>query len=170
MSSTRDAGVSRMANKKYIVELSSDERANLTAMVSKGKCSAKANLKARILLKADQGAEGEGWQDKDICKALDANTRMVERVRQTCVLEGLDAVFERKSRTTLPRQTVFDGETEARLIALSCSEPPEGYAHWTIRLLADRVVELKIVETVHHNTIGRTLKKTNSNRTAANTG
>lgn len=159
-----------MANKKYIVELSSAERADLTAMVSKGKCSAKANLKARILLKADQGSEGEHCLDKDICKALDTNMLMVSRVRQKCVQEGLEAVFQRKARTTTPRQPIFDGETEAKLIALSCSQPPEGYAHWTIRLLADKVVELKIVETVHHNTIGRTLKKTNSNRTAANTG
>ena len=159
-----------MANKKYIVELSSDERAQLTAMISKGKCSANANLKARILLKADQGAKGEGWRDRDICEALETNTTMVERVRQKLVLEGLEAVFKRKERTSPPRQLVFDGEAEAKLIALACSEPPEGYAQWSIRLLADKVVELQIVETVHHNTIARTLKKTNLNHIAVNTG
>jgi len=159
-----------MANKKYVVELSHDERAHLSAMIGKGKCSAQANLKARILLKADQGADGEGLRDTTICDALDTNVRMVERVRETCVTEGLEAVFKRKQRTTPPRQRIFDGEAEARLIAVACSKPPEGYARWTIRLLADRVVELGIVETVHHNTIGRTLKKTNSSRTAANTG
>jgi hypothetical protein len=79
-------------------------------------------------------------------------------------------VFRRKKRETPPRQPVFDGEAEARLIALACSEPPEGYARWSIRLLADKVVELGIVETVHHNTIARTLKKTNSSHTAANIG
>jgi len=159
-----------MAYKKYIVELSSDERAQLTAMISKGKCSANANLRARILLKADQSPEGEGWRDTDICDALETNTTMVERVRQKFVLEGLEAVFKRKKRTTPPRQPVFDGEAEARLLALACSEPPEGYAQWSIRLLADKVVELQIVDTVHPNTIARTLKKMNLNRTAANTG
>ena len=142
-----------MANKKYIVELSGDEREQLTAMISKGKCSANANLKARILLKADQGTEGEGWRDTDICEALETNTTMVERVRQKLVLEGLEAVFKRKERTTPPRQPVFDGEAEAKLIALACSEPPEGYAQWSIRLLADKVVELQIVETAHHNNL-----------------
>lgn len=159
-----------MANKKYIVELSNEERAHLGAMISKGKCSAQANLKARILLKADQGADGDGACDTAICEALDTNVRMVERVRAKFVTEGLEAVFKRKQRETPPRQPIFDGEAEARLIALACSEPPEGYARWSIRLLADKVVVLGIVETAHHNTIARTLKKTNSNRTAANTG
>lgn len=159
-----------MANKRYIVELSDNERAHLSAMIAKGKCSAQANLKARILLKADQGPNGEGLCDITICEALETNVRMVERVRQKCVLEGLEAVFRRKKRETPPRQPVFDGEAEARLIALACSEPPEGYARWSIRLLADKVVELGIVETVHHNTIARTLKKTNSSHTAANIG
>ncbi len=159
-----------MANKRHIVELSDDERARLSAMITKGKCSAQANLKARILLKADQGPSGEGLCDTAICEALETNVRMVERVRQKCVLEGLEAVFRRKQRETPPRQPIFDGEAEARLIALACSEPPEGCAQWTIRLLADKVVELGIVETVHHNTVARTLKKTNSSRTAANIG
>lgn len=149
----------RMANKKYIVEFSDEEHAHLNAMISKGKCSANAPLlKARILLKAGQGVAGEGWRDTDICAALDTNVTMVERVRQRFVLEGLEEVFKRKKRTTPPRQPVFDGEAEARLIALACSKPPEGYASWSIRLLADKVVELEIVETVHHNMIARTLK------------
>jgi Homeodomain-like domain len=159
-----------MANKKYVVELSRDERAHLGAMISKGICSAQANLKARILLKADQGADGESLCDTAICEALNSNVRMVERVRQKFVLEGFEAVFKRKRRQTPPRQPIFDGEAEARLIALACTEPPQGYARWSIRLLADKVVELGIVETAHHNTIARTLKKTNLNRIAANTG
>ena len=159
-----------MTNKKYIVELSNEERADLTAMVSKGKCSAKNNLKARILLKADTGTEGGAWRDTDIAEALETNVTMIERVRQKFVLEGLEAVFQRKKRETPPRQKIFDGAAEARLIALSCSEPPEGYARWSIRLLADKVVELEIVETAHHNTVGRTLKKMNSSRTVADTG
>lgn len=159
-----------MANKKYIVELTSDERAQLTAMIKKGKSSAQANLKARILLKADQGEAGEGWLDAAICDALDTNATMVARVREKCVSEGVEAVFKRKKRATPPIQPIFDGEAEAKLIALACSKPPEGYARWTIRLLADKVVELEIVEQAHFNTVGRVLKKTNSNRTAVNTG
>ena len=108
-----------MANKKYIVELSNEERAHLGAMISKGKCSAQANLKARILLKADQGADGDGACDTAICEALDTNVRMVERVRAKFVTEGLEAVFKRKQRETPPRQPIFDGEAEARLCATS---------------------------------------------------
>ncbi len=148
-----------MANKKYIVELTSEERAQLNAMIKKGKSSAQANLKARILLKADQGEAGEGWKDTRIVEAFDTNVRMVGRVRETCVMEGFDAVFKRKQRATPATQPVFDGEAEAKLIALACSEPPEGYARWTIRLLAGKVVEMKIVDQVHYNTVGRVLKK-----------
>ncbi len=159
-----------MVNKKYIVELNSEERAQLAALISKGKSSAQANLKARILLKADQGKKGEGWLDKDICSALSTNMAMVGRVREKCVTEGLDAVFKRKKRTTPPITPVFDGEAEAKLIALACSSPPEGCARWTIRLLADKVVAMEIVDQVHFNTVGRVLKKTNSDRIAANIG
>jgi hypothetical protein len=95
---------------------------------------------------------------------------MVARVREKCVSEGVEAVFKRKKRATPPIQPIFDGEAEAKLIALACSKPPEGYARWTMRLLADKVVELEIVEQAHFNTVGRVLKKTNSNRTAVNTG
>ena len=154
-----------MANKKYIVELSKDERAYLCAFISKGKKSAQAILKARILLKADQGKLGEGWIDTKICEALETNPTMVAKVRTKFVNEGLEAVFRRKKRQTPATPCIFDGEAEAQLIALACSEPPEGHAGWSIRLLADKVVELGIVETVHHNTIGRTLKKMTSNRT-----
>ncbi len=95
---------------------------------------------------------------------------MVERVRQKCVTEGVAHVFGRKTRETPPTARIFDGEAEAKLIALACSQPPEGYARWSIRLLARRVVELQIVDKARHNTVGRTLEKTRSNRTAANIG
>ena len=159
-----------MVNKKYIVELTGGERDKLKAMTKKGKSSAQAVLKARILLKTDQSAEGEAWLDREICEALDTNMKMVNRVREKFVSEGFDATFQRKKQDMPSRPRIFDGEAEAKLIALSCSEPPEGYARWTIRLLADKVVELDIVEAAHFNTVGRTLKKTNSNRIAANTG
>ncbi len=159
-----------MANKKYIVELTADEREKLSAMISKGKCAAQANLKARILLKADEGEHGECWLDRQICEALATNMIMVGRVRKKCVEEGIDAVFTRKKRATPPTKPIFDGEAEARLLALACATPPEGHSRWTLRLLADKVVELEIVDTTHFNTVGRVLKKTKSNRIAANTG
>ena len=159
-----------MVNKKYVVELSKAERARLSAMISKGKVSAQANLKARILLKADQGEAGERWLDKNICTALNTNMSMVGRVREKCVNEGIEAVFMRKKREAPPITPIFDGEAEARLIALACSEPPQGQVRWTLRLLADKVVELEIVEKAHFNTVGRVLKKTNSNLTAVNIG
>jgi hypothetical protein len=154
-----------MANKKFVVELDGSERARLKELISKGKAPAKAILKARILLKADEGEGGAAWTDEKICEALDTNVTMVARVRQTLVEDGLDAVLTRKTRQTPPIAPIFDGEAEAKLIALACSTPPEGHARWTIRLLAEHVVERKIVEAVHFNTVGRTLKKTRSSRT-----
>jgi hypothetical protein len=149
-----------MSRKKYVVELSSDERAHLEGLISKGKSSAKAILKARILLKADQGPLGPSWTDDRIVEALDTNPSMVTRVRRQLVEEGLEAVLSRKKRATPPITPIFDGEAQARLIALACSEPPAGHARWSIRLLADKVVELEIVEAAHFNTVGRALKKT----------
>ena len=154
-----------MANKKFVVKLDTSERARLGDVISKGKAAAKTILKARILLKADQGEGGEGWSDEAICKALDTNVTMVERVRAKLVEEGLDAVLSRKKRATPPVAPIFDGKKQAQLIALACTEPPAGFARWTIRLLAEAVVERQIVPAAHHNTIGRALKKTNSNRT-----
>jgi hypothetical protein len=153
-----------MSRKAYVVELSSDERQHLEGLISKGKSSAKAILKARILLKADQGPLGPGWTDDRIVEALDTNSSMAVRVRRQLVEEGVAAVLARKQRMHPPVQPIFDGEAQARLIALACSEPPAGHARWSIRLLADKVVELEIVETAHFNTVGRALKKTLSNR------
>ena len=159
-----------MANKKYVVELTLDEREGLVSMIRKGKLSARANSKARILLKADKGPHGEGWTDRKICKSLETSPSTVGRVRETFVMEGLDTVFARKTRLHPAIKRVFDGEAEARLIALACSQPPEGYSRWTIRLLADKVVELQIVDSVHFNTVGRALKKTNLSLTVAAIG
>jgi hypothetical protein len=154
-----------VTNKKFVVKLEAEERARLIDLTGKGKAAAKTILKARILLKADQGEAGEGWSDEAICEALDTNVTMVERVRAKLVEEGLDAVLTRKKRETPPITPIFDGEKQAQLIALACTEPPAGFARWTIRLLAGAVVERQIVPTVHHNTVGRALKKTNSSRT-----
>ena len=154
-----------MPAKKYIVELDASERERLNVLISKGKAPAKAILKARILLKADAAQGGPGWRDAEIVEALDTNLMMVMRVRETLVAEGLDAVLTRKKRETPPTPPIFDGEAQAKLTALACSSPPPGHARWTIRLLAEHVVERKIVEAAHFNTVGRALKKTNSSRT-----
>ena len=154
-----------MSAKKFIVELDTQERERLTALISKGKATAKVILKARILLKADTAAGAPAWLDDQILKALDTNLTMVSRVRETFVLKGLDAVLTRKKRETPPTAPIFDGERQAKLTALACSEPPPGHARWTIRLLAQHVVERRIVDAAHYNTVGRALKKTISNRT-----
>ena len=154
-----------MGHKKYVVELSAGERKQLGEVISKGKSPAKAILKARIVLKADQGADGEGWTDERICEALETNIIMVARTRAKLVNEGLDAVLARKKRARPPIEPIFDGEAQAQLIALACSKPPPGYARWTIRLLADKVVEMNIVDHAHFNTVGRALKKTISSPT-----
>jgi len=159
-----------MANIKNVVELTGEERDALQAMISKGKGSASSNRKARILLKTDQGPFGEGWPDRKIWQSMETSSATVFRVRETFVTQGFDAVFSRKSRAHPSIKPIFDGEAEAKLIALACTQPPEGYSRWTIRLLAERVVELNIVESVHFNTIGRTLKKMNLSLTEANTG
>ncbi len=137
----------------------------MNALISKGKAPAKVILKARILLKADTAEGAPGWLDDQILTALDTNLTMVSRVRETFVLNGLDAVLTRKKRETPPTPAIFDGEAQAKLTALACSEPPSGFARWTIRLLAQHVVERKIVDAAHYNTVGRALKKTISNRT-----
>lgn len=162
---TTGKGETVMSNKKFVVELSNEERTRLADLISKGKAPAKVILKARILLKADRSEAGEGWLDEQIVKALDTNVTMVARVREKLVTEGLDAVLTRKKRETPPITPIFDGEAQARLTALACSEPPAGHARWTIRLLAEHVVERKIVDAAHFNTVGRALKKTISNRT-----
>jgi Homeodomain-like domain len=154
-----------MSAKKFIVELDTQERARLSALISKGTATAKVILKARILLKADTAEGAPAWLDDQILKALDTNLTMVSRVRETFVLQGLDAVLTRKKRETPPTPAIFDGEAQAKLTALACSEPPPGHARWTIRLLAQHVVERRIVDAAHFNTVGRALKKTISNRT-----
>jgi transposase len=156
--------------KRYTVRLSPEERGGLEAMIRKGKSAATRLLKARILLKADISEAGEGWSDSRIVEALETSVSMVYRVRKQWVEEGLEAVLSRKppARPSVPR--IFDGEKEARLIALACSKPPEGHARWSLRLLESKVVEFGIVEAASDSTIQRVLKKTLFSRTAANTG
>jgi transposase len=156
--------------KRYVVRLSAEERGQLEAMIGKGKSAAARLVKARILLKADISEAGEGWSDSRIVEALETSVSTVYRVRRQLVEEGLEAVLSRKAaaRPSVPR--IFDGEKEARLIALACSKPPEGHARWSLRLLESKVVELGIVAAASDSTIQRALKKTRFSRTAANTG
>jgi transposase len=138
--------------KRYVVTLTTEEREMLQTLISSGTERARKLTRARILLKAD-----EGWTDKDICRALDVGVATVERVRKRFVLEGLAvALSQRRPNREYSRK--LDGEQEARLIALSCSAPPEGHARWSLRLLADRVVQLRIVDSVSHETIRQVLK------------
>jgi hypothetical protein len=151
--------------RKYVVRLSADERQTLEGIIRKGTHPSALVLKARILLKADVSEAGEGWNDKRIVAAFDTSLTTVHRTRQRLVEEGFDAVLQRKQRERPSIARIFDGEKEARLITLACSEPPPGHARWSLRLLEEKVVELGIVERASDNTIGRTLKKTFSNRT-----
>ena len=159
-----------IAVKRYLVRLSAEEREQLQALIGKGKSPAKRLLKARILLKADVSEAGEGWSDGRIIKALDTSVSMVYRVRKQLVEEGFAAVLSRKQRATPAVARIFDGEKEAKLIALACSKPPKGRARWTLRLLENKVVELGIVDRASDSTIGRTLKKTFSSPIAASNG
>jgi hypothetical protein len=156
--------------KKYVVRLSGEERERLEMLIRKGKSPAQRLLKARILLKADVSDGGDGWSDSQITKALETTPSMVQRVRKQLVEEGFDAVLSRKQRAMPAVARIFDGEKEAKLIALACSKPPKGRARWTLRLLENKVVELNIVDRASDSTIGRVLKKTFSNPIAANIG
>jgi homeodomain-containing protein len=159
-----------ISTKTYVVRLSNEERQQLETLSRKGKSPARRLLKARILLKADVSEAGEGWSDSRIIAALDTSPSMVYRVRKQLVEEGLEAVLSRKQREMPAIAPIFDGEKEAKLIALACSKPPKGYARWTLRLLENKVVELGIVDRASDSTIWRTLKKTLSGPIAASTG
>jgi transposase len=120
--------------------------------------------RARILLKADQSDNGPGWSDEKISEALDVTVQTIERVRKQLVEEGFDAVISRRKYTQKVSRKKIDGDVEAHLVALSCSEPPPGRARWTLRLLADTIVELGYVQNISHEAVRQTLKKTNLNR------
>ncbi len=145
--------------RKYIVRLSEDERLYLETIIRTGRDAAGRLMKARILLKADISRGREGWSDSKIVAALETSTSSVLRLRRRFVEEGFDAALSRKRRETPPVRAIFDGEKEARLIQLACSEPPVGHARWSLRLLEKKVVELGIVEAASDTTIGRVLKK-----------
>ena len=145
--------------KKYIVRLEPQEREDLHKLLSKGKGAARKLTHARILLQTDLSDGGPGWTDGRIAEALAVTTRTVEHVRQRCVEQGLEAALERRKREHGPTPPILDGAKEARLVAVCCSKPPPGRRRWTLHLLADQLVELKIVESISPDTVGRALKK-----------
>jgi transposase len=153
------------AMKKYKVTLTADERQFLHDLIAAGKASALKLAHARILLKADAAPDGPAWTDVRIAEAVEVNRTTVEQVRQRFVEQGLEAALVRKKQDRPSRERKLDGAGEARLIALACSQPPRGRAAWTLRLLADRLVELEVVDTISTETVRQALKKTNSSRT-----
>lgn len=150
--------------KKYKVTLTAEERQSLQDLIAKGKAAASKLTHARILLKADASDDGLHWPDWRIADALQVHVATIERVRQRFVELGFEAALERKKRETPPRPIKMDGRAEARLIALACSQPPEGRAVWTMQLLADKLVELEVVESISDETVRKTLKKTKFSR------
>ena len=146
--------------KKYIVRLSGEERESLRTLVSSGKGPARMFTRARILLKADISEGGPGWPDEKIAEALDVTIQTVERVRKQLVEEGLEAVLLRRKYVQKVSRKKLDGDAEAHLIALACSDAPEGYTRWSLRLLAGRMVELGYLESISHEAVRRALKKT----------
>jgi len=158
-----------MPAKKYIVSLTEKERQELEELTQKGKSAARKINHARILLKADINQINGGWNDQMISQTLDISTRTIERVRQRFVEEGLEQSLNPPPKN-LSKLRKIDGEAEAYLIALACSEAPTGYSRWTLRLLAEQMVVLEYVETISHESVRQVLKKTKLNLGYKNVG
>jgi hypothetical protein len=145
--------------KKYILKLTVEERVELNRVVSRGNAAGWKRQRAQALLKCDQAAEGPSWTDERIADAFGCTTRSLESWRKQAVERGPLALLARQARTVSPESLKLDGQQEARLTALACSTPPAGHARWSLRLLADRLVELEVVEAISHETVRRALKK-----------
>jgi len=154
---------------KYIVQLTEEEHQQLSALIGTGRAAAAKLLHARILLKADSDDGRRRWTDAEIAEALETSESTVHRVRQACVEQGLEAAVSRQ-RPTGRQYRKLDGAQEARLIAVACSAPPEGRARWTLKLLADKLVALDVVDTISAECVRSTLKKTTSNHGNRNSG
>ena len=155
-------------SEKYIVRLTLEERGELTALVSKGKTSTAKIRHAQILLKAD--VEEPNWTDSRIAEAFSMHLNTIAGIRKRWVCQGIEAALNRQPQARPSRTPKLEGAGEARVLAVSCSEPPPGHARWSLRLLADRVVELGVVESFSHESIRRVLKKTNSSRICVSHG
>ena len=145
--------------KRYVVELTREERDELVELVSKGKAAARKITHARVLLQADESKDAPGWTDTQISEAFRIHTNTIHSIRRRFVEDGLSAALVRKKQDRPSRKRIVDGEVEARLIALRCGQPPPGKGRWNLRLLADRLVELEIVPDISHETVRQALKK-----------
>ena len=155
---------------RYRVTLTTEERNELEALTRNGKTPAKKFIHARALLLCNASPDGPAWKVADVATALGITSRTIEHLKKRFVEEGIEAALVRKSRVRPPREIIFDGAFEARLIALACSEAPAGHRRWTVRLLADKVVELNFASSVSHMTVQRVLKKMNLSLTSKSTG
>jgi len=155
---------------RYRVTLTSEERAELEALTRTAKTNAKRFLYARALLLCDAGPKGSAWTVVDASEAMGVTPRTIEHLKKRFVEEGLDTALERKRPDKPPRAVVFDGTFEARLIGLACSEAPVGRRRWTVRLLAEKAVELSFASKVSHMTVQRVLKKMNLSLISGSTG
>lgn len=145
-------------NKRYVVRLTAPEREELEGIISKGKANVRKLVHAQILLKVD--AEGPCWTDEQSAEAFNVHPSSVRFIRERFVLEGLESALNRKKQIRSSRERKLDGAQEARLLAIACSQPPEGQVRWTLRLLAGRMVELQVVDSLSHETVRQALKKT----------
>lgn len=157
------------AVEKYLVRLTAAERVELEAMTRQRRITADKQLRAKLLLHADQGEFGPAWRDEPLIEAFGVSRSKVMRLRQQFVLEGLQAALSRRT-SRQPRRRKLDGAQEARLIAVACSAPPAGRAKWTLQLLADQLVELQVVDSISNECVRQTLKKTHSSRGCINSG
>jgi len=155
---------------RYRVTLTKEERKELEDITRRGKTHARRFIHARALLLCDAGVDAPAWNVTDVATALGVSSRSIEHLKKRFVEDGLEAALDRKPLEKPPREVVFDGAFEARLISLACSEAPAGHQRWTVRLLADKAVELRFAESVSHMTVQRVLKKTNLSLTSANIG
>jgi len=157
------------AVEKYVVRLTAEERAELEALIGPSRISAEKQLRARLLLKADEGEFGPAWLDQQLIEAFGVSRSKIMRLRRQFVQEGFQAVLVRRT-STQPRHRKLNGEQEARLIAVACSAPPSGRARWTLQLLADKLVELQVVDSISPDCVRKTLKKTTSSRGCVSSG
>ncbi len=150
--------------KQHSIVLTAEQRRDLEALIKAGQAPARKITRARILLKADCGPQGPRWSNRQIHEALDVGELTVRRARHSFAQGGVEAALTRRPQPARPEKRKLDGEREAHLIALMCGQAPEGYERWSLRLAADKLVELEIVENVSHETVRQVLKKTHSNR------
>jgi transposase len=155
---------------RYRVTLTKEEREELELIARNGKSRSRKFINARVLLLCDAGENGPSWNVADVATALGVTSRTIEHLKKKFVEDGLETALNRKQREKPPREVVFDGAFEARLMTLACSDAPEGRQRWTVRLLADKAVELKFAESVSHMTVQRVLKKMNLSLTSRNIG